>query len=173
MPSKYNTKSCEFYSLFGLKESWFFDRSEEYMEKQRIHSSYVQTTRLENPTTEQMTELKLFMYELCGNCFATHLTFPTTAEDQQYLFRGVEAYFSLNKIHELLGFLPNNDILLKVLAEECMKFTEPNFVFPFVDPQNNYYLFYKEGRIEHENNLILTIAMEKLKMPKKKLFGLF
>ena len=43
------------------------------------------------------------------------------------------AYFLLNKIHDELGFLPNNDILLKVVAEECMKFIEANYVFPFVD----------------------------------------
>lgn len=41
MTSKYDTKDCEFYSLMGLRESWFFARSGEFMHKQSAHSSNV------------------------------------------------------------------------------------------------------------------------------------
>lgn len=173
MTLKYETKSCEYYSVIGLKEAYFFDRSIEYTQRISGHSAFLETPRLENPTVEQIAELKEFMYQMCGNCFASHNLFSTTAEEQQLLLNGADVTFAINKIHEQLGFLPNNDILLKVLAEECLRFTDSNIVFNSVDPKNTYYMYFKGGRIAYENDLILTIIIEKINKPKKKIFGFF
>ncbi|ENV64243.1 hypothetical protein F949_01632 [Acinetobacter junii NIPH 182] len=170
---KYDIKSCEYISLAGTVEAQLFDSFADYTQKMLSHSEHLKTPRLDKLSDQQEREFKDFIYQLCGVCFASHQLYAVTPDCVETLKKGADSYFSINKIQEQLGFLPHNEILLKSLAEEAIKFSENNVIYNLYDPKKKFYLYFKGGRIEGENSLILTIIVDELVQPRKKFLGIF
>ncbi|WP_151752496.1 hypothetical protein [Acinetobacter bereziniae] len=170
---KYDVESCEYLSLAGTIKAQVFENWINYTAKITSHSPFLKILRLEQLSDQQLVELKEFLHQLCGTDFANHQLYAVTPDAVETMKRGSDSYYAIDKIHEKLGFLPNEDLLMKTLAEELMKFTDTNVKFNMVDQSKTFYQYFKGARIENENTLIITIVIEELIKPKKRFFGLF
>lgn len=127
------------------------------------------TQRVDQLTPGQEKDVKSLMQMICAKEFKKHTA--AVADGVTLIFDEPYEYYDLPEIEKALGFLPTNDLLLKYLADEVLKY---GTVVDVPNADQNIYVYFASGHIDDKYlRLMLTANYVEKPKARKKIFGIF